>query len=146
MSKKIKQTNLDIVFIQETKFVVAQIEDPSKKIWKGSEGIGINAKGYVGGLGILWDPTRVSLGGFDGTRCLLSADFKVVGFPVEGMITNVYGPHKPGEIRKFIKSLRKVQEKVSNSHWIVGGDFNLITSLEEKKCCRCRMEEECENF
>ena len=53
LRKNIKQTNLTIIFLQETNCPVAQIEELSKKIWKGSEGIGIDAKGYVGGIGIL---------------------------------------------------------------------------------------------
>ena len=31
-------------------------------------------------------------------------------------------------------------------HWVVGGDFNLITSLEEKKGGRRCLEEECNIF
>ena len=31
-------------------------------------------------------------------------------------------------------------------HWVVGGDFNLITSLEEKKGGRCSLDEECNIF
>ena len=64
MSNKIKRTNPTIVFLQETKFPSTQIQEIGKKIWKGSEGIGIDARGYAGGLGILWDPTMVRLGGF----------------------------------------------------------------------------------
>ena len=98
------------------------------------------------GLGILWDPNRVSLGGFQGNQCFISTDFKVIGFSVEGVVTNVYGPHNVGENRDFIKSLRKIQERLGSKHWVLGGEFNLITSLEEKKGGRCRLEEECETF
>ena len=31
-------------------------------------------------------------------------------------------------------------------HWILGGDFNLITSFEQKKEARRSLEEECELF
>ena len=55
LSKKIKKTNSVIVFLQETKCQVAQIQNLSKKIWKKSEGMGLYARGYAGGLGILWD-------------------------------------------------------------------------------------------
>ena len=88
----------------------------SKKIWKGSEDIDIDARGYAGGLRILWDPTRVNLGEFHGRRFLLSTEFKVVGFPVEGMIMNVFGPHNTSKRRDFIKSLQKVQEQALGSH------------------------------
>ena len=107
-SKKIKRTNPTIVFLQETKCPASQIQELSKKIWKRSEGISIDARGYVGGLGILWDPTRVSLRGFQGNQCFISTDFKVIGFSVEGVVTNVYEPHNAREKRDFIKSLRKI--------------------------------------
>ena len=61
---------------------------------------------------------------------------------MEGMITNVYGPHNPVERRVFIRSLWKVQEKVPEPDWIIGGEFNIITSLKEKKGGRRMMEEE----
>ena len=35
---------------------------------------------------------------------------------------------------------------MANVHWVVGGYFNLMTSLEEHKGGMCRMEEECETF
>ena len=84
MCKKIKRTNLAIVFLQETKCLVTQLQEIRKKIWKGSEGIGINVRGYVGGLGILWDPNRVNLSGFHGNQCFISVVFKGIGFSVEG--------------------------------------------------------------
>ena len=74
LSKNIKGTNLTIVFLQEIKCPIAQIEDLSKKIWKGSEGIGVDAIGYAGFQGILWDPTMGILGTFQGSRCLFSAE------------------------------------------------------------------------
>ena len=62
------------------------------------------------------------------------------------MVTNLYGPHNAEEKRDFIKSLRKIQERMDSKHWVLGGDLNLITSLEEKKGGQCRLEEECETF
>ena len=35
---------------------------------------------------------------------------------------------------------------MGSKHWVLGGDFNLITSLEEKKGGQCRLEEEGETF
>ena len=59
---------------------------------------------------------------------------------------NVYGPHNAWEKRDFLQSLRRLREGMDNDHWVVGGDFNLITSLEEKKGGRRKLEEECEGF
>ena len=86
LSKKIKRQNPTIVFLQETKCSTNRIEEVSKKIWKGSESMEIDTRGFAGGLEIIWDPTQVYLGGFQGRICLLSAKFKVIGFQVEGMM------------------------------------------------------------
>ena len=39
-----------------------------------------------------------------------------------------------------------MRESIPFEHWVVGGDFNLITSLEEKKGGRPCLEEECDIF
>ena len=70
----------------------------------------MDARGHSVGLGILWDPTLVSLGGFQGTQYPLSTEFKVVGFPILGIVMNVYGPHHAGENREFLHSLRIIKE------------------------------------
>ena len=64
---------------------------------------------------------------------MLTDKFKVVGFPISRVVTNVYGPQKVMEKCSFISSLKSVRYILPNEHWVVGGDFNLITSLEEKK-------------
>ena len=59
-------------------------------------------------------------------------------------MTNVYGPHHVGENRDFLHSLRILKAEIANVHWVLGGDFILITSLEEKNGGRRKLEEESE--
>ena len=75
------------------------------KIWSRCESMGIDSRVFSGGLCILWDPSRVSLTNFQETRNSLSANFKVVGFPIYGLITNVYGAEKSRDKRSFLQSL-----------------------------------------
>jgi len=49
------------------------------------------------------------------------------------MITNVYGPKKPEEKLKLLTSLEELRERHPVIPWILGGDFNMIQSLTEKK-------------
>ena len=63
LNKNIKKKKMAIVFLQETKCLATQIQDLSKKIWTRSEWVGLDARGYSRGLGILWDSNRVSLEG-----------------------------------------------------------------------------------
>ena len=58
----------------------------------------------------------MSLEGFQGTRYSLSARFKVVGFPISGIVMNVYGPHDAMEKRDFIHSLRRLKVEIENFH------------------------------
>ena len=108
--------------------------------------MGIDARGFSGGLCILWDPSWVSLTGFQGTCNSIIANFKVVGFPISQIITNVYVPKKVVDKCSFLSSLKNMREISPNVHWVVGGYFNLITSLEEKKGGRNFLEEECDLF
>ena len=101
---------------------------------------------FFGGLCILWDPSRVSLTNFQETRNSLSANFKVVGFPIYGLITNVYGPQKAGDKSSFFKYLINLGDLNPSVHWVFGGDFNLVTSLEEKKGGGRCLEEQCNIF
>ena len=90
--QKIKRSNPAIVFLQETKCQANFIQESRSKIWARCESMGIYSKGFSGGLCILWDPSQVSLSDFQGTLNSISAIFKVVGFPISGLLTNVYGP------------------------------------------------------
>ena len=141
--QKIKRTNPAIVFLQETKCQANFIQERRSKIWARCESMGIDSTGFSGGLCILWDPSQVSLSDFQGTRNSISANFKVVGFPISGALTNVYGPQHSGDKRSFLKSLSNLKTLMPLEHWVVGGDFNLINSLEEKKGGRRCLEEEC---
>ena len=63
--------------------------------------MGIDSKGFSGGLCILWDLSQVSLSDFQGTRNSISAIFKVIGFPISGLLTNFYGPQHSSDKRSF---------------------------------------------
>ena len=87
----------------------------------------------AGGLGLLWNPNLVSITNLVASRHMISTCFHILGPIVSGVITNVYGlfqlAHKPA----FMDELSALSEWVGNEHWIIGGDFNLIRSLDEKK-------------
>ena len=108
-------------------------------MWKGCETIAIDARGAAGGLGILWNPRVVTLSGFFTTICSISTDFHILGTRIRGIITNVYGPPKVDQKEIFIDSLSDLKTIVLNRAWIIGGDFNLIRNLGEKKGGICSL-------
>ena len=66
----------------------------------------------------------------------------MIGSVVKGVVPNVYGPHLPLQKDRFIESLRRHHEWTRGKHWVLGGCFNLITSLDEKKGGRKHLENE----
>ena len=87
----------------------------------------------MGGLGLLWNPNLVSMTNFVASRCMLSACFHVLGTSNKGVITNVYGPFQLVRKLAFLEELRSLSAWVGRDHYIIGGDFNLIRPLDEKK-------------
>ena len=116
LCQKIKMTNLAIVFLQETKCLANYIQDHRGIFWARCESMGIDLRGFSGGLCILWDPTRASLSDFQGTHNLISANFKVVCFLITGLITDFYGLQKVVYKRNFLKSLINMREHFPSKH------------------------------
>ena len=48
-------------------------------------------------------------------------------------MTNVYGPPKAEKKMQFMDSLGMINSMIEGKPWIIGGEFNLIRNLEEKK-------------
>ena len=49
------------------------------------------------------------------------------------LVTNVYGPQRIDVKLKFLDSLVDLRDRHAGMPWIMGGDFNMIKSLSEKK-------------
>ena len=62
------------------------------------------------------------------------------------MLSNVYGPSHPREKTNFLNSLEFLAGWVDRSHWVLGGDFNLITNLQEKKGGTRKLDPTAERF
>jgi hypothetical protein len=50
----------------------------------------------------------------------------------EGMITNAYGPQNSQNKDLFLQSLAYLGSLAEGNQWIIGGNFNMILTLEEK--------------
>jgi exonuclease III len=94
----------------------------------------------------LWNPNHIILSGPFSTAGTLSAHFEVIGSNQEGTIPNVYNPQGQQEKIKFMKKLTQVKALVNTANWILGGDFNMIMSLEEKTGRSKRLEQESGKF
>ena len=93
----------------------------------------MDASRDAGGLGLLWNPNLVSMTNLVASRYMLSACFHILGTAIRGVITNVYGPFQQVRKPAVLEELCTLSDWVGKEHWIIGGDFNLIRSLDEKK-------------
>jgi len=119
--------------LQETKCGGQLLKERLSRTWKGCEIMAVDANGAAGGLAMVWHPSKVTLGNFISTPFSLSAHFNIVDSGIQGVISNIYGPANPRDKNSFLTSLEFLASWVDSKHWILGGDFNLITSLHEKK-------------
>ena len=115
--------------LQETKSNSTSLDSIFSKLWKGSQSISVDSIGASGGLTIVWNPLEVVLHNFSATRCSITTNFHILGTVVHGRITNVYGTHLPIQKTVFLSFLQWLVNEQPTDIDILGGDFNLITSL-----------------
>ena len=133
LNRKIKQENLDILFLQETKSSLEGLEKIRDKIWKGSHLMALDVVGQVGGVAILWQPRVVELSNWRANKLVLMVYFHILDSGVNGSLGNVYGPISFPAKQYFIGFLSWLKGQTEVGNWVIGGDFNIISNLGEKK-------------
>lgn len=104
-----------------------------KKLKIQYEVMGQDAIGTAGGLAIMWNPEELIFENWTSLPRILTGSCRVIGSAERVLITGVYGPHIAGERESFIKNVKEVKGLYPEMPWIIGGDFNLIRTLDEKK-------------
>eukprot|EP00253_Pinus_taeda_P002372 PITA_02372 len=133
MKDKLKKEKPSIMILQETKISIQQIEGIIDKNKLQYEVMGQDAIGSAGGIAILWNPNDIILDNWTSMSRVLAGLGRIVGTKEQVVISGVYGPPSPGEKENFINSMKIIRRLYPEAAWIIGGDFNLIRSLEEKK-------------
>jgi hypothetical protein len=59
--------------------------------------------------------------------------YHAIGSSKAGVLTNAYGPQNNQEKDLFLNSLSYLGRLIGQKHWILGGYFNIILTLEEKR-------------
>jgi mannosylglycoprotein endo-beta-mannosidase len=106
----------------------------------------IDAMGTAGGLTILWNTNEVIMENFFATKWSITAAYRGIGSNKPGYLTNVYGPANPRDRKDFLRSLHHISILKQHDNWLIGGDFNIIRNLEEKKGGSRRLERDSEIF
>ena len=99
-----------------------------------------------GGIAILWDPSWIYISEWRASHFSLKAAFKFLDSRALETLPNIYGPSAFPEKQAFIHHLRWLRNHAQEGTWIVGGYFNLITSLRGKKGGRRALDKYQEEF
>lgn len=93
----------------------------------------LDAQELAGGLSLLSNRVEITLAKLFTTKHSLSTCFQIIASFEFGFLTNLYGPNFILENIHFLNSIQNLVPITNNAHWIIGGDFNIITSLVEKR-------------
>jgi len=142
----IKQEKPQICFLQETKCNSNTLGNILSKAWTGSSSVVVDASGASGRLAISWNPQAIVLSDIHASHHIIQATFHILGTNIHGHPTNVYLPQEVGNKIALLDTIEALNTHKVHPLWIIGGDFNMITKLEEKQGGRTRMEQENEHF
>jgi len=81
----------------------------------------------------LWNPQKIGLIDAEASRDYLFVVIQPMGEKDTYLVTNVYDPQRMDNKIKLLNSLEKIRDKHVGIPWTLGGDFNMIKSLLEKK-------------
>jgi len=135
-----------MVFLQETKSTNTALEKILNKAWSGSRSVSVDVVGASGGLSIVWNPQILLLQDFHATHHFIKATFHLTGTDIHGLLTNTYFPQDLHHKLEVLDTLTDLNYSRQFPLWISGGDFNIITHLEEKKGGHMKLEDDNTGF
>lgn len=133
LKERVKKDKPSIMILQETKMEWQQLTEIIRKMRLGYEVIAQDAVATARGLAIIWNPEEIIFENWISLPKMLSGVFRLVGKTERVLIIGVYGPHIYREKQVFMKNIQTLRRLVPEPAWIIGGDFNLIRNLGEKK-------------
>jgi len=142
----IQQEKPSLVFLQETKCDNTALERILNKVWSSSHSVSVDASGASGGLAILWDPQVLTLQDFHAAHFLIQASFHLIGTNIHRHLSNVYFPQNLQQKLDLLDTLTTLNFNRQFPLWIGGGDFNIITTLEEKNSGIPRLDRDSSGF
>ncbi|XP_028082515.1 uncharacterized protein LOC114283844 [Camellia sinensis] len=134
LKELLRARKVDIVLIQETK--KAEISESFvRSLWPGDqmEFMAVDAVGNAGGLLCIWKPEVFSL-----SDCCCSKNFillsGITSLNFSCIIVNVYASNDLLKRRRLWELLCTLRTTFTHP-WCIGGDFNEVKSIGERKGC-----------
>eukprot|EP00253_Pinus_taeda_P009477 PITA_09477 len=131
--RKFQTEKPDMMFIQETKFSSSLIKSISQKLGRPLDFMEVSSHGWEGGITTFWDTRTISVLASKATHAYIATEIQITGNSQNYLCVNVYGPQRLEEKIHFLNSLKSLQSRYHASKIIMGRDFNMITTLLEKK-------------
>jgi hypothetical protein len=104
------------------------------------------SRGIAGGLDVLWNPNTTIMETFIMTKWSITTTYRLINSNKTGHLSNVYGSASSRDKKSFLSNLKYFSTLTKDIRWIVGGDFNLIRNLDEKKGGIWHLEHESSDF
>lgn len=90
LRNKLKQENIDIVMLQETKCDKKSMEIIARKTWNQCDFGCSEADGASGGLSFLWNPSKIKVELRAQSKWIITISYKIIGSTDHGIVTQVY--------------------------------------------------------
>lgn len=142
----IKQERPQICFLQEMKCNSDTLGNILSRAWIGTRSVAVDASRDSGRLTIEWNPQVIVLSYIHACHHIIQASFHILGTNIHEHLTNFYFPQEAGSKMALLDMIEALSLHRVHPLWIIGGDFNMITELEEKQGGQTRMEQENEHF
>lgn len=81
----------------------------------------------------MWDSREIQMLSAEANKHFMAIEFQPIGNSGSFLCVNIYSPQKLEDKMSFLEALYKIIRRYPSSKCILGGDFNMITTLLEKK-------------
>lgn len=93
-----------------------------------------------------WNTQAIALSYIHASHHIIQATFHIISINIHGHLTNVYFPQEASNKITLLDTIEALNFNRVHPLWIIGGDFNMITKLEEKKGGHTKLEQENGHF
>ena len=142
----IRMEKPQVFFLHETKCTVNTLGPILSKAWLSFHSVAVDTSGASGGLAISWDPRSISISDAHAAHNLIQASFHILGTNLHGLLSNVYFPQDAARKIALLDTVEFLNSTRTHPLWIMGGDFNMITNLDEKIGGRAKLEADSTHF
>eukprot|EP00253_Pinus_taeda_P022169 PITA_22169 len=121
------------MFLQEAKYNSSSINILCRKLGRNMEVLENVSQGREGGLATMWDIKEIQMLSAEANKHFMAVEFQPIGNSRSFLCINIYSPQKLEDKINFLDALTRLINRHPRSKCILGGDFNMITNLLEKK-------------